>query len=104
MKYWRHLLHMSNSRYPKSCYLMLKSHTEIDRINWASNVRDLLFRYGFGFVWISQDVGDVPALSKLFRQRLIDCCIQDWHKQVTASSKCEYYQHFKTMLNVERYL
>ena len=50
IKYWCHLLHMSNNRYPRNCYLMLKSHTEIGRVNWASNVRDLLYRYGFGFV------------------------------------------------------
>ena len=95
---------MSNNRYPRNCYLMLKSHTEIGRVNWASNVRDLLFRYGFGFVWISQDVGDVTTFLKIYRQRIIDCCIQDWHEQVSGSSKCDYYKHFKTMLNVERYL
>ena len=95
---------MNQNRYPKSCYLMLKSHTDIGRSNWASSVRDLLYRFGFGFVWISQDVGNVTRFLKEFQQKVIDCSIQDWHGQVASSPKCEHYKHFKTMLNVERYI
>ena len=39
-----------------------------------------------------------------FRQRVIDCSAQDWHEQDSTSAKCEHYKHFKTMLNVERYV
>ena len=122
IKYWCHLLHMNQNRYPKSCYLMLKSHTDIGRSNWASSVRDLLYTFGFGFgiwdlivsvpdhclsfyfVWISQDVENVTRFLKEFQQRVIDCSIQDRHGQVASSPKCEHYKHFKTMLNVERYI
>ena len=38
---------MNQNRYPKSCNFMLKFHTEIRRSNWASDVRDLLYRFGF---------------------------------------------------------
>ena len=31
----------------------------IVRINWASSVRNLRYRFGFGFVWISQDVKNI---------------------------------------------
>ena len=31
----------------------------MDRITWASHIRCLLKRYGFSYVWISQDVGDL---------------------------------------------
>ena len=40
----------------------------IVRVNWASSVRNLLYRFGFGFVWISQDV---KTFLKVFRQRVI---------------------------------
>ena len=46
----------------------------------------------------------MTAFLRTFRHKLIDCCIQDWHEQVSNSPKCEYYNHFKTMLNVERYI
>ena len=38
---------------------MLKVLNERCRITWASQIRCLLERYGFRFVWISQGVGDV---------------------------------------------
>ena len=104
INYWCHLLYMNRNRYAKNCYLMLKSHTELGRTNWASNVRDLLYRFGFGFVWLSQDVGNVAVFLQEFRQRVIDCSAQDWHEQVSISAKCEHYKQFKTMLNVERYV
>lgn len=104
IKYWCRLLHMTQNRYPKSCYLMLKSHTEIGRSNWASNIRDLLYRFGFGLVWISQEVGNVPVFLNQFRQRVVDCTIQNWHSDIEDSAKCEHYKHFKSMLNVERYI
>lgn len=61
IKYWCRLLHMNVFRYPKACYLMLKSHDENGTINWVSNVRSLLFQTGFSYVWISQNCGDMNA-------------------------------------------
>ena len=104
VKYWCHLLYMNQNRYKKNCYLMLKSHTELGRNIWASNVRDLLYRFGFGFVWLSQDVRNVTVFLQELRQRVIDCSAQDWHEQVSTSAKCEHYKHFKTMLNAVRYV
>ena len=79
---------------------MLKSHTELGRTNWASNVRSLIYRFGFGSVWLSQEVGNISIFVQEFRQRVIDCSAQDWHEQVSTSAKCEHDKHFKTMLNV----
>ena len=104
IKYWCHLLCMNDNRYPKNCYRMLKSHAEIGRSNWASNIRDLLYRFEFGFVWLSQDVGNVSAFIQQFRQRVIDCSIQSWHSDIDFASKYEHYKNFKTLLNVERYV
>ena len=89
---------MNRNRFPQNCYLMLKSHTKFGRTNWASNVRDLLYRIVFGFVWLSQDVGNVAVFLQEFRQRVIDCSAQYWHDQVSTSAKCEHYKHFKQCL------
>ena len=74
IKYWCKLLHMQNNCYPKMFYKMLKSLDEAGRHTWASNVKknNLLFRYGYGFVWVSQDVGDINIFIKQFKQPLID--------------------------------
>ena len=77
IKYWCHLLNINRNRYPKNCYLMLNSHTVLGRTNWSSNLCDLLYRFGFGFAWLSKDVGNVAVLLQEFCQRVIDCSAQD---------------------------
>ena len=102
--YWCKLLQMSNHRYPKNCYLMLKGLDDVGRRSWASNVRELLFKYGFGFVWVSQDIGDIPTFLQQFKQRLFDCMFQNWQSGITDSTRCDFYKNIKTLLNPERYL
>ena len=58
IKYWCKILQMPIHRYPKNCYVMLKRFDDIGRINWVTKVREILFQYGFGYVWLWQDVGD----------------------------------------------
>ena len=57
--------------------------------------KNLLFRYGFGFVWVSQDVGEVNIFIKQFKQRLIDCMKQNWHSSIDDSPRCDIYKCFK---------
>ena len=83
---------------------MLKKLDEQNRPNWVTDVKNLLFRYGFGFVWIVQEVGDKDSFLHEFRQRLIDCSIQEWSEKVHESEKLECYREFKTLLNTEKYL
>ena len=81
---------------------MLKSLDEAGRHTWASNVKKLLFRYGYGFVWVSQEVGDINMFIKQFKQRLTDCMKQNWHASIDDSSRCDTYKYFKTLLNPEK--
>ena len=104
IKYGCKLLYMSDSKYPKQCYKMLKHHEDNGRMNWASNVKELLFIYGFGFAWLSQEIGNVPHVVNLFKQRLIDNLSQDWHSDINLSSRCHHYKIFKSLLHVEKYL
>ena len=50
---------MSHERLPKVIYELLKKLDESGKTTWVANVKNLLFKYGFGFVVISQDIGDV---------------------------------------------
>ena len=49
---------MPNHRYPKQYYNMLRSHAVVGKINLASNVRSLLYRYGFGYAWAADAIGN----------------------------------------------
>ena len=104
VKYWVRLIQMPNHRYPKQCYNMLRSFSDSGKINWASKVRSLLYRYGFGYVWEANTVGDGVNFVNVFRQRVKDCFVQQWHSDIENSPKALYYKHFKFILEVESYL
>ena len=65
---------------------------------------NFLFSYGFGIVWILQEVGDLKQFIIMLKQRLNDCCSQTWHSGISNSTNCDFYKHLKSLLNVERYL
>ena len=46
IKYWCKLLTLSDHRYPKRCYIILKRLDEAGRINWATIVKNMSFMYG----------------------------------------------------------
>ena len=104
IKYWCKLQHMQNNKYPMNCYKMLKAFDEAGRQNWVSKIRNLLFTYGFGQVWIAQGVGDNGMFISEFKQRLTDCMTQRWHADITESFQCDTYKQFKSLLNVEKNL
>lgn len=104
IKYWCKLLTLPDHRYPKRCYLLLKRLDEAGRTTWATYVKQLLFQYGFGYVWLSQDFGNLDMFICNFKQRLCDCLTQDWKRYVNESSRCHHYKYFKSLLNPETYL
>ena len=95
---------MPNHRYPKQCYMMLKALDDSGRKCWASKVKTILIRYGYGNVRVSQEIGGVNLFIGHFRQRIIGCYAQNWQSDKNNSSRCHHYMYYKTMLNTERYL
>ena len=95
---------MEENRYSKACYLMLKKLDDAGRITWASSVKNLLFRYGFGIVWFEQQIGDPGTFLLNFTQRIKDCYRQEWHYGLNNSPRLEVYCTFKSLLEPEKYL
>ena len=58
------------------------------RVSWATGIRKLLNTYGFGFVWASQDVGDISQFVRMFRLRLEDCGKQIFLGKLSDSADC----------------
>ena len=58
IKYWMKILECDNARYIKTVYDVLVSDVENNKINWASNVKNLLYSVGMGDAWFFQTVGD----------------------------------------------
>ena len=104
VKYWAKILQLPDHRYPKQCCTMLRSLSDAGKITWATHVRTLLYKYGFGYVWEANTVGNINAFVEFFKQRLKDCCRQDWHSDISESSKSMLYCKYKLILKLESYL
>ena len=104
VKYWLKLIRMENTRYPKSCYEMLWQLDSIGRYTWATNIKNMLYLYGFGYNWIAQDVGNDENFTCLFKQRIADCFTQQWFSNIENTHKASAYKQFKSLLHPELYL
>ena len=55
IKYWLKILALPNDSIVKSCYIMLQNYCNNGRTNWASEVKKLLYHYGFRYAWENQE-------------------------------------------------
>ena len=69
--------------------------------NWVSNVKHLLDRFDFSDVFYNLDSRQSKLFPPVFRQRVIDCFIQDWHGSVERSFVLNEYQYLKLNLNMK---
>ena len=74
------------------------------RKNWATDIKNILFIFGFGYVWENQIVENHTAFIKEFKTRLLDCDIQKWSEAVSSMSKLRTYSLYKSEPTVEPYL
>ena len=57
IKYWLRLTTMDTARLPGKAYNMLLSVHNSGQFCWASRVHQVLYKFGFGFVWENQGGG-----------------------------------------------
>ena len=84
----------------------VRSYDDSGKVTWTTNVKILLYKSGFGHVWLSQGVGlgDETMFLKFFKQRLSDCFTHEWHRDITSSHKLNYFANCKYKLEPERSL
>ena len=70
---------------------MLLHHDRAGRTNWVSNVRMLLCKHGFGYVWEMQMPGNPRLFIEIFRNRITDCARQSWHDSVSSQPDYSNY-------------
>ena len=98
IKYWIKLIKMPDARYPKACYNMLKAYGDRGKVTWTTHIRALLAKYGFRYVWMSQEIGDDVLFIEIFKRRLVDCYTQNWNSDVHDNDKLLYYKEYKERL------
>ncbi len=104
IKYWLRLLNMPCHRFPKKCYNMMRIYDKNGKRNWVTNVRELLFKIGYGYVWNNQNAQPENAFIMSLTQRMKDIYQQTWLESVDLSPKCLYYKNWKSELCQEYYL
>ena len=70
-----------------------------------TEVKNLLYRYGFGYVWLSQCVGNTKLFILEFTviTRVKDEKRQEWRSDLCTNEKTNYYRNFKTEVTLELY-
>ena len=114
IKYWLKILRTPEHKYTNLVYkLLLNDHDELpNKISWVSLVRQLLMSMGFNEVWLAQGVGNINAFLTVFKQRLNDVFMQNWHERIDGSSRANFYKtvtHFQLQpylenINVFKYM
>ena len=64
----------------------------------------MLCDYGFNNVWDNPETCLTKSFIHLFKQRIIDCFLQEWHTNVENSPVLELYRNIKLDFSYERYL
>ena len=54
--------------------------------NWVSNVKKLLYDFGFNYVFDNQIVVNEVVFLSMFKQRILDCFLQEWCTSKSNSS------------------
>ena len=95
VKYWFRLLEMDDTRLPKQAYLMLLSLDQNGKRCWVTEIRELLSRTGFYYIWLNQGAQNVIHFLSVLKQRLVDMFIQEWTEVVTEKDRYSIYRLFK---------
>ncbi|MCG8046233.1 MAG: reverse transcriptase family protein, partial [Candidatus Thiodiazotropha endolucinida] len=96
IKYWFKVVTSVDNKYIKHIYNLMLADLDAHPLksNWASSVKELLCRLGFGEVWDYQGVGNISAFLKQFKQRVRDIFVQEWHSRLETSSRARCYITF----------
>jgi hypothetical protein len=86
---------MDSSRLPKQAYLMQLSEDNNGKTCWASQIRQILSKAGFLFVWLNQGAENKKVFLSTLKQRLIDMYLQEWNATIRVK---ERYSLFSSLV------
>ena len=94
VKYWFKILTSPDNKYINLVYRMMLNDLELRQniVNLASLVKHLFLSLGFYEVWLAQGVENYNAFITIFKQRLTDTFIQNWHSRLHSSNRAVFYR------------
>ena len=103
LKYWFKVLYSDNILL-KYSYNILKNQCNGKKLNWVIQVKQLLEKYGFNYVWINPFSINCNEFLSLFKQRIHDVYITEWRSLLFKSSRLYMYKEIKMEFSLEFYL
>lgn len=103
LRYWFKILN-TNNIILSTVYRNMLHDCEKGLNNWVTNVKHILFEFGFGNVWNNPYNVNGNVFCNHFKQRLIDCFIQKWQNDLEKNRVLTMYKHIKNTFTFENYL
>ena len=104
LKYWFKIQEMEDSRIPKQAYIRDEREMHINKYSWSKEIKDMLEKNGYGYVWINKGTTYTRSFVKNFKQRLVDQFWQEWHSKITEGDRYKTYSNIKDNHSREKYL
>ncbi|XP_008486165.1 uncharacterized protein LOC103522856, partial [Diaphorina citri] len=104
LRWWMKLLMMAQDRYPKLCYLELcaldQRSCNIEKYNWATQLKRQLVELGFAQVWESQDASVVKSNMEDILEKLKENLINADIERCRNSTYSTLYRDLKPLDNI----
>jgi len=104
VKYWLKLCKMGDERLPKAALKLQIKIDEQGKRCWITDIKELLYRYGYGFVYLQGEVGDETLFINQLKERLVVHYKSCWLEDVGQNNRLMTYVTFKSLLEPELYL
>ena len=87
--------HSLDVKYTKQVYNQLLRCIEVqpNKLTWATQVRDLLARYGFYHVWLQYSVDNTKLFIQAVKQRIHDVDVQVLNDTFSNSTRALFYRN-----------
>ena len=99
IKFWLKIIALNENEPLKVIYyttIELNKSNSFDKSNfWAINVRNILYKNGFGHIWESQQHGIDKCFFSLFKKRLMDSFWQTNNADIDSLSVHRLYRHLE---------
>ena len=104
IKYWLKL-NCTDNIILKTIYQRMLCELENGANNWAGNVKYILSKYVFLYVWENPtNIGNINCFINSFKNRVQDEFLQEWFASIGNSSKLLLYKEIKSHFGYESYL
>ena len=83
---------MNDTRYPKQCYYQLKEQSDVGRLNWAAEIKNLLLTLNLSDYCEKIHIENELEFLGLVDRELVEYYKNQWVTEIQGSSKLTVYR------------